>query len=154
MRKWRCTFVSEPLNHIHQDTKSARLIKVCKRSLSRHVFFYVLKKRLLLSNFAVLFTLNWTEIFQFGYIFLKRYGSLVDYVTFEEQGTCFGHFSTTMRRYINIYTTTWLLCAFSLVVDGDQQMTSNPHQQTCFSFFMPQKSFNKPFKFLLYKTNW
>ena len=26
-------------------------------------------------------------------------------------------------------------------------------QQTCFSFFMPQKSFNKPFEFLLYKTN-
>ena len=26
-------------------------------------------------------------------------------------------------------------------------------QQTCFSFFMPPKSFNKPFEFLLYKTN-
>ena len=32
-------------------------------------------------------------------------------------------------------------------------VTSNPRQRTCFSFFMPQKSFNKPFKFLLYKTN-
>ena len=32
MRKWRCTFVVKPLNHIHQDTKSARLIAVCKRS--------------------------------------------------------------------------------------------------------------------------
>ena len=27
------TFVGEPLNHIHQDTKSARLIAVCKRYL-------------------------------------------------------------------------------------------------------------------------
>ena len=26
-------FVGEPLNHIHQDTRSARLIAVCKRSL-------------------------------------------------------------------------------------------------------------------------
>ena len=26
------TFVGEPLNHIHQDTKSARLIAVCKRT--------------------------------------------------------------------------------------------------------------------------
>ena len=25
--------VSEPLNHIHQDTKSSRLIAVCKRSI-------------------------------------------------------------------------------------------------------------------------
>ena len=32
MRKFRCTIVGEPLNHIHQDTKSARLIAVCKRS--------------------------------------------------------------------------------------------------------------------------
>ena len=32
-------------------------------------------------------------------------------------------------------------------------MASNLRQQTCFSFFMPQKSFNKPFEFLLYKTN-
>ena len=34
VRKWRYTFVGEPLNHIHQDTKSARLIAVCKRSLT------------------------------------------------------------------------------------------------------------------------
>ena len=26
VRKWRCTFVGELLNHIHQDTKSAQLI--------------------------------------------------------------------------------------------------------------------------------
>ena len=26
-------------------------------------------------------------------------------------------------------------------------------QHTCFSFFTPQKSFNNPFQFLLYKTN-
>ena len=35
MRKWRCAltaFLGEPLNHIYQDTKSARLIAVCKRS--------------------------------------------------------------------------------------------------------------------------
>ena len=33
MRKFRCTIVGEPLNHIHQDTKSARLIAVCKRTV-------------------------------------------------------------------------------------------------------------------------
>ena len=33
MKKVRCTIVGEPLNHIHQDTKSARLIAVCKRTL-------------------------------------------------------------------------------------------------------------------------
>ena len=31
--------------------------------------------------------------------------------------------------------------------------TSGSRQRTWFSFFMPQKSFNKPFEFLLYKTN-
>ena len=37
--KWRCAFVhGEPLNHIHQDTKSARLIAVCKRRFSKRVF--------------------------------------------------------------------------------------------------------------------
>ena len=51
----------------------------------------------------------------------------------------------------------WLLWA--LVVDRDllkdthTWMASNPRQQTCFYFFMPQKSFNKPFEFVLYKTN-
>ena len=34
MRRWRCAFVSEPLNHIHQDTKSARLIALCKHTLN------------------------------------------------------------------------------------------------------------------------
>ena len=32
VRKWHCAFVGEPLNHIHQDTKSARLIAVSKRT--------------------------------------------------------------------------------------------------------------------------
>ena len=55
-----------------------------------------------------------------------------------------------------LYTITWFLCAFSLVVDRDllkdthTRMVWNPRQQTCFSFFMPPKSFNKPFQFLLY----
>ena len=30
--------VCEPLNHIHQDTKSARLIAVCKRSITLNKF--------------------------------------------------------------------------------------------------------------------
>ena len=34
MRKWCCAFVGQPLNHIHQDTKSAQLIAVCKLSLN------------------------------------------------------------------------------------------------------------------------
>ena len=34
VRKFRCTFMVEPLNHIHQDTKSARLIAVCKRTFN------------------------------------------------------------------------------------------------------------------------
>ena len=62
---------------------------------------------------------------------------------------------------IDIYAITWLLCAFSLVVDRDlledthrwRQIHVRSRQQTCFSFFMPPKYFNKPFEFLLYKTN-
>ena len=38
VRKWCCTFMGEPLNHIHQDTKSAWLIAVCKRSLKYTVY--------------------------------------------------------------------------------------------------------------------
>ena len=34
VRKFRCTIVGEPLTHIHQDTKSARLIAVCERSFN------------------------------------------------------------------------------------------------------------------------
>ena len=34
VRKWRCVFVCESLNHISQDTKSARLIAVCKRTFT------------------------------------------------------------------------------------------------------------------------
>ena len=30
--------VCEPINYIHQDTKSARLIAVCKRSITLHKF--------------------------------------------------------------------------------------------------------------------
>ena len=33
------------------------------------------------------------------------------------------------------------------------QIHVRSRQQTCFTFFMPQKSFNKPLEFLLYKTN-
>ena len=35
VRKWRCTFVVNLLNHIHQDTKSARLIAMCKRTFRK-----------------------------------------------------------------------------------------------------------------------
>ena len=50
---------------------------------------------------------------------------------------------------------------FSLVIDRDllkdthrwHQIHVRSRQQTCFSFFMPHKSFNKPLQFLLYKTN-
>ena len=60
-----------------------------------------------------------------------------------------------------VYTITWLLCAFSLAADRDllkdthrwRQIHVRSRQRTCFSFFMPRKSFNKPFEFLLYKTN-
>ena len=34
-----------------------------------------------------------------------------------------------------------------------RQIHVGSRQQTCFSFFMPRKSFNKLFEFLLYKTN-
>ena len=58
---------------------------------------------------------------------------------------------------IGSYTVMWVLCAFSLV-DCDllkrwHQIHVRSRQQTCFTFFMPQKSFNKPLEFLLYKTN-
>ena len=32
--------IGEPLNHIHQDTKSARLIAVCKRTLGPQKAYY------------------------------------------------------------------------------------------------------------------
>ena len=32
----------EPLNHIHQNTKSARLIAVCKRSFIKLVFLVIM----------------------------------------------------------------------------------------------------------------
>ena len=60
------------------------------------------------------------------------------------------------------YTVTWLLWAFSLVVDrdllkdthtDDVKSASDHVSRACFSFFMPLESFNKPFEFLLYKTN-
>ena len=34
MRKFHCTFVVEPLNHIHQDMKLTQLITVCKCTFS------------------------------------------------------------------------------------------------------------------------
>ena len=34
-----------------------------------------------------------------------------------------------------------------------RQIHVRSRQQTCFSLFMPPKFFNKPFEFLLYKTN-
>ena len=57
--------------------------------------------------------------------------------------------------YIAIYTITWLLCAFSLVVDRDilndthrwRQIHVRSRQPTCFSFFMPLKYFNKRLNF-------
>ena len=63
------------------------------------------------------------------------------------------------RQIFFFYNTiTWLLCAFSLVVDRDllkdTQMASNPRQITSADlFFMPQKFFNKQLEFLLYKTS-
>ena len=65
----------------------------------------------------------------------------------------------TITQTITVYTTTWLLRAFLLVVDllkdthRWRQIHVRSRQQTCFSFFMPPKSFNKPFEFLLYETN-
>ena len=60
---------------------------------------------------------------------------------------------------IEFHTIRRLLCALLLVVDRDLLKRDtdtdgvNPRQWTCLSFFMPQKSFNKPFEFLLYETN-
>ena len=57
VRKWRCTFVGESLNHIHQDTKSARLIAMCKRSfmlkLHRCLLIIILLCIYLLSQFFI-----------------------------------------------------------------------------------------------------
>ena len=54
----------------------------------------------------------------------------------------------------NNVTSVWIfICCWPWSITGHTQMASNPRQQTCFSFFMPPKSFNKPFEFLLYKTN-
>ena len=42
--------MGEPLNHIHQDTKSARLITVCKRSLKSYLLSVNAAKFLLVIN--------------------------------------------------------------------------------------------------------
>ena len=61
-----------------------------------------------------------------------------------------------------IYTITWLLCVFSLVVDrdllkdthtDDVKSMSDRVSRHVFLFSSPKKSFNRPFEFLLYKTN-
>ena len=59
---------------------------------------------------------------------------------------------------IDYYTITWLLCAFSLVVDRDLLKDTQRWRQIhisrlVFLFSCPPKSFYKPFEFLLYKTN-
>ena len=48
--------VCEPLNHIHQDTKSARLIAVCKRSISKLEPMEQQGVRYILDNFFELAT--------------------------------------------------------------------------------------------------
>ena len=54
----------------------------------------------------------------------------------------------------NNVTSVWIfICCWPWSITGHTQMASNPRQQTCFSFFMPPKSFKRPFEFLLYKTN-
>ena len=50
-----------------------------------------------------------------------------------------------------IFIGCWLVR--DILKDKHTQVVSNPCQKTCFSLFMPPKSFNKPFEFLLYKTN-
>ena len=57
-----------------------------------------------------------------------------------------------LNRYSALYNNVTSVCIF-IGCWPWSQMASNPRQQTCFSFFMPPKSFNKPFEFLLYKTN-
>ena len=44
-QKIRCTFISESLNHIHQDTKPARLITVCKHSLYKQIILRGFRNR-------------------------------------------------------------------------------------------------------------
>ena len=59
--------------------------------------------------------------------------------------------------FICIYTITWLVCIFigcwSWSIKETHTDGVRSRQWTCFSFFMPPKSFNKPFECLLYKTN-
>ena len=72
-------------------------------------------------------------------------------------------YDTGLFFIYTIHTITWLLFAFSLVVDRDLLMETHTcrcsqihvrsRQQTCFFFSHASKSFNKPFQILLYKTN-
>ena len=60
-------------------------------------------------------------------------------------------------QFYKLLYTTWLLCAFSLVVDSDllkehtQRWASNPRQITSADLFVvchALKTFNKPFEYL------
>ena len=55
--------------------------------------------------------------------------------------------------YNNVTSVCIFIGCWPRSIKGHTQMASNPRQQSCFSFFMPQKSFNKPFEFLLHETN-
>ena len=73
MHNTACYFVGESLNHIHQDAKSARLIAVCKCSLS---LSHNCKKMLF-----IVFGNVKNVLFEIvGYIFLQSFRSILIYV--------------------------------------------------------------------------
>ena len=74
---------------------------------------------------------------------------------------CVSHMEVTLL-YNRLYTIMWLLCAFFIgcwpwSIKGDthrwRQIHAISRQQAWFFSFRAPKSFNKPFEFLLYKTN-
>ena len=58
------------------------------------------------------------------------------------------------KIYNNVTSVFIFIDCWPWSIKGHTQMcrASNPRQQTGFSFFMPPKSFNKPFEFLLYNN--
>ena len=75
VRKLRCAFVGEPLNHIHKDTKSARLIAVCKRSVTRYSNQYILINEKYAHSFKW-----WYGNIQYGYIKAKVSHWYIDFL--------------------------------------------------------------------------
>ena len=120
MRKWHCTFVGEPLNHIYQDTKSARLIAVCKRTFKE----VSVSERVHSSNTIISLVHKWSVIWNERFVPRaqpkKALGTSLK-VDFHAPSINY-HFTTCINILQCIYTRIastsflWILFSFTYIV--------------------------------------